>query len=101
MRFGLFGRREAGAGPEGRPEGRPEADRLKGWVRAAARLSEEVGLTVSEIECLDPACPGTETVVLIMAEGTRMRAVKFGAPVAEITEQDVSEALVGFGGGEP
>lgn len=56
-----------------------------------------IELTVSEIECLDPSCPGTETVILVMAPGLRTRAAKIAGPIPEVTEQDVRSALVAAG----
>lgn len=75
---------------------RPDEDameRIKGWTRAALSLGEGA-LAVNEIVCADPACPGYETVVLIMAPGQRTRAVKVPKPLAEVTEQDIRDALV-------
>ena len=59
--------------------------------------SGEIELTVSEIECLDPACPGIETVILVMEPGRSTRAAKIGTPISEATEQDVQSALVAAG----
>ena len=48
--------------------------RVADLARRIGGFGPEVGLTVSEIVCADPACPGTETVILIMAPGARSRA---------------------------
>ena len=42
------------------------ADRIKIWTREALSLSDDAAVTVSEINCRDPACPGVETVILVM-----------------------------------
>jgi hypothetical protein len=68
-------------------------ERVKGWARMALDL-EDVTLAVNEIVCADPACPGYETVVLIMAPGRKTRALKVQKPVGEVTEQDIRDALV-------
>ncbi len=66
-------------------------------VAAAARrlggFGPEVSLTVSEIVCADPACPGTETVILVMLPGARSRACKIGKPPEAVTDEDVATAL--------
>ncbi len=81
----LLGRRPA---PD--PEGRA---RVTDWVRAHGDLPEGTVLTVSEIACPDPSCPGDETVILVMAPGARTRAVKILRALAEVTEDEVRAAL--------
>ncbi|WP_407527548.1 hypothetical protein [Methylobacterium oryzisoli] len=75
---------------------RPDAA-ARGRVAEAARrlggFGPEVALTVNEIVCADPACPGTETVILILRPGARAQAVKVGKPVEGVTEADVAAAL--------
>ena len=92
MRLGrLFGR---GAAP------RPTAEiaRIKDRARAARPGLAEASFTVNEIACLDPACPGIETVVLIFIPGRKTQACKVQKPMVEVTEQDVREAIVGISG---
>ncbi|ACL56388.1 hypothetical protein [Methylobacterium nodulans] len=75
---------------------RPDAaarERVAAFARQAGGFGPEVALTVSEIVCPDPACPGTETVILILAPGARSRAVKVGRPVEAVTEADVAAVL--------
>ncbi len=88
MRFGLF---RGGAG-----KAKPQADaigRVKGWVAAIAALPPEASLAVNEIVCTDPSCPGTETVVLVMQPGHKMRAYKVAKAVDDVTEDDLREAF--------
>lgn len=82
----LFGRRAAAPDAEGRA-------RVAAWVRAHGALPEGTVLTVSEIACPDPACPGDETVILVMAPGARTRAIKITRALADVTEDDVRAAL--------
>ncbi len=87
MRFGLFRR-------DDRPKPRSEAGmRVKGWLLAALDLAPEATDTVNEIVCLDPSCPGTETVMLVAERGKKTRAYKVSKPIEAVTEQDVREAL--------
>lgn len=77
-----------------RPKADPEAvARVKGWAQA---LVAEPGaaFSVNEIVCADPACPGMETVVLVMVPGRRTRAVKVAKALDGVTEQDLREALL-------
>lgn len=66
--------------------------RVKDLARAALALPEDVALSANEIVCADPACPGTETVILVMAPGARTRALKIARPAAEIEAADITAA---------
>jgi hypothetical protein len=68
-------------------------DAILTWVRAVAGLGAEAVIKVNEIVCADPACPGMETVLLLMPAGGATRAVKISKPMAEVTEDDVRRAL--------
>ncbi len=74
------------------------ADRIKGWVKEVvsddAALRESTAITVSEIICTDPGCPGTETVILIMRPGFATKAAKVAKPMDEVTEIDAKGAAV-------
>ena len=93
MRFGAFWR---GASGDGRGNGRPDPEavtRIRDWARAALDLSPDTAFAVNEIACNDPACPGIETVVLVMEPGRKTRALKVMKPLDEVTEQDIRDAL--------
>lgn len=94
MLRGLFARRAGQAEPA-----RDGAARVKDLVRGLAEWPDGTEITASEIVCLDPSCPGVETVVLVMIPGRRTRAVKVRAASADVTEQRMRGALVeaGFG----
>ena len=66
--------------------------RVKDLAREALALGEEVSISVNEINCTDPACPGTETVILVMVPGERTRALKVMKPVEEVLAEDIREA---------
>ena len=90
MLRGLFARRAGIAEADPGQTGRVKA-------LAALLLPTGVELTVSEIVCLDPACPGTETVILVMAPGAKTRAAKVQKPATEISEPDLRAALAEAG----
>lgn len=69
--------------------------RVAGIARRLGGFGPEVTLTVNEIVCADPACPGTETVILVMQPGMRARACKVAKPLEAVTEEDVAGALDG------
>ena len=72
----------------------PEAiGRLKSCVRDVLALPAGTALTVNEIACLDPACPGVETVILVMEPACKTRAYKIAKVLDAVTDQDVRDAL--------
>lgn len=76
----------------------PEAEsvaRVKAWVLEALGPPAGTVLAVNEIACLDPACPGVETVILVMEPGRRTRACKVATGLDRVTEQAVRQALGG------
>ena len=68
-------------------------DAILAWTRAAAGLGADGVVKVNEIVCADPACPGMETILLLMPPGHPTRAVKIAKPMATVTEGDVILAL--------
>jgi hypothetical protein len=86
----------------GRPRSESEARaRVKAWAGAILAESPGTAVTVNEIVCRDPGCPGTETVILIMPPGRKTRAAKVAKPVDEVTEGDVADALAANVPGPP
>lgn len=87
--MGLFslGRRRDGASSE-------ISKRIAGQVRAALVLGEEDAVTVSQIDCGDPACPGgAETFILVMRKGERTRAAKMSKAMSYVEDDDIAAAL--------
>lgn len=79
----------------GRKPARDEAQlaRLRDWARAALGDPPGLEVTISEIDCGDPACPGLETFFLVMRPGEATQAAKVKKPIEEILEAEVQEAL--------
>lgn len=87
MRFGLFGRDKREAA------GADAAAQVKRQVRELLGLPENAVIAVNEILCADPACPGTETVILVMKPGEKTRAFKVQMGLAELTPEALAQAL--------
>lgn len=87
MRFGLFGRDKREA------VGADASAQVKRQVRELLGLPENAAVAVNEILCADPACPGTETVILVMKPGEKTRAFKIQMGLAEVTREALAEAL--------
>ncbi len=88
MRLGLFGK-----GGSDKAQAAEQSGRIKALVRDALRLPEAAAIAVNEILCADPACPGTETVILVMNPGEKTRAFKLALAMAEVTPEALQEAL--------
>ena len=93
MRFGLFGKPETRKSGDAKAEARALAERLKAKVRELLGLPEAAAIAVNEIICADPACPGNETVILVMKPGEKTRAYKLQMAMAEVTAEALAEAL--------
>lgn len=79
-----------------RPDEKRQAqvEQLKGWVRAALSIDDSRTVSVSEIECGDPACPGgVETAVLVRGRASVEAAFKLRGPLDSLTEAMVREAV--------
>lgn len=62
-------------------------------VRAVLTLGEDDAVTVSQIDCGDPACAGgAETVILVMRKGQKTRAAKIPKAMALVGDEDVAKA---------
>jgi hypothetical protein len=80
--------------PFGAKKPEPETSRrIKAWAREALALPSETTLSVSEISCADPSCPGTETVILVMRPGERTRAYKVAKAMDAVTEPELRAVL--------
>jgi hypothetical protein len=75
------------------PPDRETADRVKGWIRAALALGDDDAVTLSEIACTDPACPGIETVILVMRPGEATRAFKSPGSLVVQTRPGIERAI--------
>lgn len=63
-------------------------------VRAVLALGEEDAVTVSQIDCGDPACAGgAETVILVMCKGQRTKAAKIPKAMHLVEDADIAESL--------
>lgn len=91
MRFGLFGKDKREAA------GADAAAQVKRQVRVLLQLPDNAVIAVNEILCADPACPGTETVILVMKPGEKTRAFKVQMALAELTPEALSQALSAVG----
>jgi hypothetical protein len=67
--------------------------RVKALVFEALGRNPDVAVSVSEIICADPGCPGEETVILVMAPGKKTAACKIAKVMADVTDDDVRDAL--------
>lgn len=88
-RFGAFLKDALG----GSKPNRETVDQIKSWARTALGGSSEIAFSINEIACTDPSCPGVETIILVMEPGRKTRACKVAKMLADVTAEDVVEAL--------
>lgn len=68
--------------------------RIAAEVRTLLALAEEDAVTVSQIDCGDPACAGgAETVILVMRKGERTKAAKIPKSMDLVEEADIAESV--------
>ncbi|WP_411903121.1 hypothetical protein [Methylorubrum thiocyanatum] len=67
--------------------------RVEAWIREAGGYGPDTAMTVSEIVCTDPSCPGTETVALLFPPGEKTRALKIAGALDALSEADVAAAF--------
>ena len=72
-----------------------DAARVKDWVRDELALGGDDTVTVNQIACTDPACPGLETVILVMRPGEPTRAFKAPGSLVVQTRPTIRKALDG------
>ena len=76
------------------PAGAEASKRIAAMVRDVLALGEDDAVTVSQIDCGDPACAGgAETVILLMRQGQRTRAAKISKSMALVEDDDVTVAV--------
>lgn len=67
--------------------------RLRRLVRAEAGLAPQVLVSVAEIPCQDPACPGPATQITILGMDLTRRVMVIHRPAAEVSAADIAAAL--------
>jgi hypothetical protein len=67
--------------------------RVKEFAFLALGQNPDIATSVNEIICHDPACPGVETVILVMAPGQRTAATKIAKAMLDVSEDDVRDAM--------
>jgi hypothetical protein len=80
-------------GSKAKPRDRSAQERVKAHVFEALGRNPDIGLSINEIICHDPGCPGTETIILVMAPLKKTAACKVQKAMEDVTEDDVRDAL--------
>lgn len=75
------------------PDTADASRRLTAMVRDILSLTDDDGVTVSEIACSHPECGDAETIVLVMRLGRPTEAVKIAKAMRLVSEEELREAL--------
>ena len=70
------------------PERSAALDRVREWVRARFRLTDDTAILVAEVACAVPGCPPIETVVAFWSDKKRHHFKVF-KPVADVDAGDL------------
>ena len=70
------------------PEHTAALDRVREWVRARFRLTEDTAILVAEVACAVPGCPPVETVIAFWSD-ERRHHFKVFKPVADVVSDDL------------
>jgi hypothetical protein len=68
------------------------AERLRGWVRAALDLPDDVVVQVSQLRCRDEGCAPVETVLAVLRPGAPL-ARTVPLPAESVCAADVLTAF--------
>jgi hypothetical protein len=75
--------------------GYPEAvGRLKAQVRRLLNLTDDVSISVTELNCRDRDCPDIETVIAVLINGVKPRLARIHKALPEVTLKDLEQALI-------
>ncbi|HEY4120267.1 MAG TPA: hypothetical protein VGM56_20520 [Byssovorax sp.] len=80
----MFGATGGGAGA---------ARQIKGWVREALALGDDVTILVSELTCKEPGCPPVETVIAVFRGPDDTTKYTVHRASADVTRDDVARVL--------
>lgn len=68
-------------------------------LRRGLCLSTKVPIRVAELRCMDPGCPGLETVAVVLLGEGRRRRFRWNLPLEQVGVAEVNQLLDGGGGG--
>lgn len=72
-------------------------EKLKGWVRVALGVDDSKTVSISEIECGDPSCPGgVETAILVRGRASVEAAFKLRGPIDGVSEAMILDAVAAW-----
>ena len=67
--------------------------RIKALVSDCLQLTETTLISVMELNCHEPGCPPTETVITARYSDGSMRDWRIAKPVSQIEDEDVKAEL--------
>lgn len=67
-----------------------ELDRVKALARRVLDLPDDTAVTVSEVVCRDPGCPGLETVILVLPPGGPTRLLRIPGSLSAVIAADLA-----------
>ena len=62
---------------------------VKAWVYQSFRLSPDIPISISQLNCNEPGCPDIETAIAIMGNPTQL--LKVHKAINEIEADDITQ----------
>ncbi|MES2197551.1 MAG: nitrate reductase [Pseudomonadota bacterium] len=72
---------------------REAIDRIKTETRILLDLAGDATVSVTELNCREPGCPDTETIVAIFRAGQPPAMARLHKPIPEIDMTELAEAV--------
>ena len=76
-----------------KPGYREAVDRIKAETRSCLELSDDVTVSVTELNCREPGCPDTETIIAILSAGRSPRVARIHKAIPEVEMAELAAAL--------
>jgi hypothetical protein len=76
-----------------KPGYREAMDRIKAETRSCLELSDDATVSVTELNCREPGCPDTETIIAILSAGQSPRIARIHKAIPEVEMAELTAAL--------
>ena len=76
-----------------KPGYREAVHRIKAEKRSCLELSDDVTVSVTELNCREPGCPDTETIIAILSARQSPRIARIHKAIPEVELAELAAAL--------
>ena len=76
------------------PENKNAREFITTWLKEILALNDSTKVIINEIECVNPDCPGTETIISIVDEGNISKKIRLHKPLVFIRKVDIEKCFL-------